>query len=304
MKQTRAFIDIYTKDYPVGKVLKCNLWLKGIYSEEMVSELLHNHLNLDQKFKEKYIVAGFKVNFAMDYQNKNENIKYGEIIIMDERDYDYDKTVIESTKGSLAFKPSNNIKFKSNLKIVNDVNLTRINGKTITSIEEESDTDDIDDKTKKKKKYIVDIKRLQLHLYTEKELINLKHKIEIEFFKRKYKLSDNEFLYYLENRKIIRPENIKKSFKRNGGDAFKIRKNRIRKKLFLYEDADVDSNDKTLENATISSKVETSTKDKKSNPIKSELSKEAIKVATKTKIPIKKKITKTKPKNTKRNYYN
>jgi len=297
MTQTKAFIDIYTKDYPVGKVLKCNMWLEGEYTDNMVCELLSNglsdYVNGIKKFRNKYIVAGFKVNFTMYFKNKDENNSFNEIIIMDERDYKQNNTIL-----------LNNNRLNNNR--LNNISITKVDGRVIVEGSENSQkveltsdlkiatdggsTININDKTTEKKKFVkANLKNLRLYLYNNEELTELKHKLEIEFFKRKYKLSDDEFTYYLENRNIIKPENIKKSFKRNGGDAFKIKKNRIRKKLFP-----LDKNDKIID-TTIKNDSENIVE--KKSPIIPELSPDAIKIASE--IKPKSRIKIIKPKTTK-----
>lgn len=79
--------------------------------------------------------------------------------------------------------------------------------------------------TKPKEKPL-DIKKIE-----SKDLITLRGKIEIELFKREYSLTEEEYEFYYVNRDIIEISDIKESFKLHKGDAFKMKKINIRKKL-------------------------------------------------------------------------
>ena len=73
-----------------------------------------------------------------------------------------------------------------------------------------------------KKTTDVDIK-----LLTDDELLNLRDRIDELLFKRQYKLSDDEYTYYLENETLIKPEEVKIYF----SDKFKLKKMNIRRIL-------------------------------------------------------------------------
>jgi hypothetical protein len=77
------------------------------------------------------------------------------------------------------------------------------------------------------------LKKIKLHGYTTDELNHLIMDVNVELFKRKYELSDDEYKFYLVNMNDINACDIKEKFKGFNGDAFKIRKNDIRNKLMM-----------------------------------------------------------------------
>jgi len=83
----------------------------------------------------------------------------------------------------------------------------------------------VNSNTKEKEKPL-DIKKIET-----KDLITLRGRIEIELFKREYTLSEAEYEFYYVNKDLIEIKEIKESFKLYGGDAFKMKKMNIRKKL-------------------------------------------------------------------------
>lgn len=86
--------------------------------------------------------------------------------------------------------------------------------------------------TKDVEKIVVpDVLNVDLCHYDDEELDGLLDRISEEFFKREHELSDDEYSFYLENKKIIRLEDVKKTFQEIKGDAYKFKKMKIRETL-------------------------------------------------------------------------
>lgn len=182
MTYTRAFLDIYTKGYPVGKILKCNIWIPCIkvYTEAEITELLNAHLVLDSTFRDQHILAGFKVNFAVEFKEKDDSVKDNVVIIQSEKDFSL-----------------------PTLRIV-------------------------------PKHEKVNFKKIRLKEHSDDEILELKNRIEIEMFKRQYELTDEEFNFYMDNQDI-NFNDIKTTYTLYQGDPYKLRKEKIREKLFPIE---------------------------------------------------------------------
>lgn len=193
-KFTKCFINIHVKDFPVGKMLKCHLWLTGKYTEAEVTELLNNHLEVDRKFRNKYHVAGFQVKYTVLYARTPRDVKLNLIYII--KEIDYKKEV------------------------------TRISVPPIGGIGQLTIDNNIHSNNK------IDLDNVNLKDYTDDELIKLKRRMVEEFFKREHKLTEEEYKFYTENIDIVEISDIKKQFEESKGDKFKIKKNKIREKLF------------------------------------------------------------------------
>ena len=197
MRYTKSYIDIYVKDFPVGKLLKCHLWLEGYFNNEQVTNLLNENLSLDEKFKDKYHISGFQIKYSVSYAAKDKDTKLGLIYIIKEVDYKKNET-------------------SNNMSVFNNKGMLK--GLTIDNISKPK----------------VNLKDINLKEYSDNELVNLKRRMVEEFFKREHKLSEDEYKFYLANIEEIpaNSEDIKKAFEESKGDKFKFKKQKIRKKLF------------------------------------------------------------------------
>jgi hypothetical protein len=79
---TKIFLEIRVKDYPIGKNIKCHLWLEGNVSRKEAEEYIKNSLLLTGAYKnyiihEIYIHNLFITNTKYDVLKEN----YGELIL-------------------------------------------------------------------------------------------------------------------------------------------------------------------------------------------------------------------------------
>lgn len=175
---TKTFLEIRTKDYPVGKKLRCVLWLEGMYEKEQIEEYIKSNLILNEHFKD-IVIHDIKIFNTVLTNCRKEEEKYGELILISSI------TTFPSTKN--------------------------------------------DNENKKDKK--VELSSLKLHNYSDKELNNLKDKINDEFIMREYKFSNDEYDFYKKNIEEVKLSEVKELFAKCDGDIFKLRKEKIRENL-------------------------------------------------------------------------
>ena len=85
MLDTKAYLEIQFKGYPVGKKVRCHIWIKGRVEEERLKEDLKNHLNLFGAFKEEQ-VHKIKIFNLYLTNSKKDNESYNELIVDSEVD--------------------------------------------------------------------------------------------------------------------------------------------------------------------------------------------------------------------------
>ncbi len=78
---TKSFIEIRLKDYPVGRKLRCILWLEGMYEKDQVEEYIKSNMVLINQFKDA-VIHEVKVFNSILTNCRKEEEKYGELILI------------------------------------------------------------------------------------------------------------------------------------------------------------------------------------------------------------------------------
>ena len=77
---TKVFLEIQVKGFPVGKRIKCHLWLEGEVKRADVDNYIKNSMTLSEEYK-KDVIEEIKVfNLCMTNTRKEEE-NYGDMIL-------------------------------------------------------------------------------------------------------------------------------------------------------------------------------------------------------------------------------
>lgn len=173
---TKCYLLIQIKDYPIGKNIRCYTWFEGVMKEKEILEFIKNSLTLSETYN-KYTIHDIKVVSILMTNSMESSEKFGELVLLS----------------------INNV-FEGNSK-------------------------------KPKKEKELSLKDIKYSELTDKEIEEIDRKLNIEIFKRRNKLNDKEFNFYMENKNEVALDNVKEIYEKCGGDIYKLRKDKIRENI-------------------------------------------------------------------------
>lgn len=80
MLDTKAYLEIQFKGYPVGKKIRCHIWVQGVISKEQLESDLKKYLSLHGEYKDE-IIHKIKVFNCYSTNNKKDNENYLDLIV-------------------------------------------------------------------------------------------------------------------------------------------------------------------------------------------------------------------------------
>jgi hypothetical protein len=78
---TKCYVLIKIKDYPIGKNLKCYVWFKGLVKTDEMEKYVKNSLTLSETYKD-YTISEIKVVSTLTTNTMEVEEKFGELILM------------------------------------------------------------------------------------------------------------------------------------------------------------------------------------------------------------------------------
>lgn len=77
---TKCYVLIKIKDYPIGKNLKCYVWFEGIVKNNEVENYVKNSMTLSETYK-NYPIADIKIVSTLATNSMKPEDKFGELIL-------------------------------------------------------------------------------------------------------------------------------------------------------------------------------------------------------------------------------